>query len=233
MQGSEVASLYCSGIAATSATNNLLWHWLSPLSHWLIVLLTPCKHAADLLSHASFCRAMQHSSMPANATRCCHCNLHWRCRRMPPSSHQLIVFLTPCVHTANLLSHAHFFAEQCSEALCLLMLQDAATVTYIGGTTGCHCCCTSWLFFNPLCACCRSVVASIFFVEQHSVALCLPTLQDAATVTCIGSAERFHHWSHSGATQDVFLCKQMQKNQRNFKRLWWSYKQVAPLQWHC
>jgi len=54
MQRSEVASLYCSGIAATRATNDLLWHQSLPSLHWLIIFLTPCRHAVDLLSHASF-----------------------------------------------------------------------------------------------------------------------------------------------------------------------------------
>jgi len=71
----QVVSLDCSGITTTSAMNDLLRHWLTPLLHQLIVFYPLHACCSSHCCTIFLCGAMpQCSSMPANAARCCHCN---------------------------------------------------------------------------------------------------------------------------------------------------------------
>jgi len=89
MQRSEAASLYFSGIAATSAMNNLLQHWLMPSSHrGLLSLFHHFMTAICQLIVALWLIFLPPASLATIVTTCRNCCCqHW-CK-----SHRLFFLL--------------------------------------------------------------------------------------------------------------------------------------------
>jgi len=72
----EAASFYCSGIATTSAMNDLLLHQSTPLPLWLIVF-TSCKHTAEaVIAHVFFAEQQNDRSSIALLQWHCHNKCH-------------------------------------------------------------------------------------------------------------------------------------------------------------